>query len=268
MSTTCSARTRRSACIVQVESAAALANLDAIARVDGVDGVFLGPADLAASLGHRGEPAHPVVREALERAIAAHHRRRKAGRHPHERRDARARLPRRGLQLRRGGRRHDAARARDIGARGAFQASAAAGSSPRAAGLTAGHAHAQIRPVPADGAAAGPRAHDELLPPDAQRARAHRAAVARHPRAAGIRRARVPRPVARGLDPAGEPDGHPHAARTRRAGAADTLAVGSTPPAPLAVPRPGCDDSRPSASKRRSATDRSSDSSGGRGSRR
>jgi 4-hydroxy-2-oxoheptanedioate aldolase len=57
--------------IVQVESAAALANLEAIARVEGVDGVFLGPADLAASLGHRGEPGHPVVRAALERAIAA-----------------------------------------------------------------------------------------------------------------------------------------------------------------------------------------------------
>jgi len=56
--------------LVQVESSAALAGLDAIARVEGVDGVFLGPADLAASLGHRGEPAHPVVRAALERAIA------------------------------------------------------------------------------------------------------------------------------------------------------------------------------------------------------
>ena len=57
--------------IVQAESAAALSHLDEITRVEGVDGVFLGPADLAASLGYRGEPAHPVVREALDRAIAA-----------------------------------------------------------------------------------------------------------------------------------------------------------------------------------------------------
>jgi 4-hydroxy-2-oxoheptanedioate aldolase len=57
--------------IAQVESAAAVENLDGIARVDGVDGVFLGPADLAASLGHRGEPAHPAVRGVIERAIAA-----------------------------------------------------------------------------------------------------------------------------------------------------------------------------------------------------
>ena len=57
--------------IVQAESAAALSHLDEITHVEGVDGVFLGPADLAASLGYRGEPAHPVVREALDRAIAA-----------------------------------------------------------------------------------------------------------------------------------------------------------------------------------------------------
>jgi 4-hydroxy-2-oxoheptanedioate aldolase len=56
--------------LVQVESATALANLDEIARVDGIDGVFVGPADLAASLGHRGQPTHPVVRSALDRAIA------------------------------------------------------------------------------------------------------------------------------------------------------------------------------------------------------
>jgi len=56
--------------LVQVESATALANLDEIARVDGIDGVFVGPADLAASLGHRGQPTHPEVRSALDRAIA------------------------------------------------------------------------------------------------------------------------------------------------------------------------------------------------------
>ncbi len=41
--------------LVQVESREALANLDAIAAVEGVDGVFIGPADLSASLGHVGD---------------------------------------------------------------------------------------------------------------------------------------------------------------------------------------------------------------------
>ena len=55
--------------LVQVETAAALKNVDAIARTEGVDGVFIGPADLAASLGFRGNPAHPAVRDAIDQAI-------------------------------------------------------------------------------------------------------------------------------------------------------------------------------------------------------
>lgn len=55
--------------LVQVESVAALGQLDAIAAVDGVDGVFIGPSDLSASMGHRGQPAHPAVRAAVEDAI-------------------------------------------------------------------------------------------------------------------------------------------------------------------------------------------------------
>jgi 4-hydroxy-2-oxoheptanedioate aldolase len=55
--------------LVQVESVTALKNLDAIAAVDGVDGVFIGPADLAASLGHLGNPNHPDVQAAIEDAI-------------------------------------------------------------------------------------------------------------------------------------------------------------------------------------------------------
>ena len=43
--------------------------LEDIASVDGVDGVFIGPADLAASLGHAGEPGHPEVKAAIEAAI-------------------------------------------------------------------------------------------------------------------------------------------------------------------------------------------------------
>ncbi len=56
--------------LVQVESARALADIEAIATVDGVDGVFIGPADLAASLGHPGNAGHPDVVAAIEGAIA------------------------------------------------------------------------------------------------------------------------------------------------------------------------------------------------------
>jgi len=55
--------------LVQVESVTALKNLDAIARVDGVDAVFIGPSDLAATMGHLGNPTHPEVLAAIEDAI-------------------------------------------------------------------------------------------------------------------------------------------------------------------------------------------------------
>ncbi|MFJ3056676.1 4-hydroxy-2-oxoheptanedioate aldolase [Herbaspirillum sp. NPDC087042] len=56
--------------LVQVETISALAQLDAICDVEGVDGVFVGPADLAASMGYLGQPAHPHVVQAVEAAIA------------------------------------------------------------------------------------------------------------------------------------------------------------------------------------------------------
>ena len=56
--------------LVQAESKTALANLERICAVDGVHGVFIGPADLAASMGHRGNPGHPEVQAAIEAAIA------------------------------------------------------------------------------------------------------------------------------------------------------------------------------------------------------
>lgn len=56
--------------LLQVESKAALENIDEIAATDGVDGVFIGPADLSASLGHLGNPGHPEVSSAIEDAIA------------------------------------------------------------------------------------------------------------------------------------------------------------------------------------------------------
>ena len=55
--------------LVQVETIGALAQIDAIAAVDGVDGVFIGPADLSASMGHPGQPGHPEVRSAIEAAL-------------------------------------------------------------------------------------------------------------------------------------------------------------------------------------------------------
>lgn len=55
--------------IVQVETAQALAALEEIASVEGVDGVFIGPADLAASMGHPGAAGHPEVVAAIEGAI-------------------------------------------------------------------------------------------------------------------------------------------------------------------------------------------------------
>jgi len=54
--------------LVQVETRPALDQLEAIAKVDGVDGVFIGPSDLSASLGHVGNPQHPDVQKALEDA--------------------------------------------------------------------------------------------------------------------------------------------------------------------------------------------------------
>ena len=55
--------------IVQVESAAAVENLEEIVAVDGVDAVFIGPSDLAASLGHLGNPGHPDVVETIEKSF-------------------------------------------------------------------------------------------------------------------------------------------------------------------------------------------------------
>ncbi|NYE19657.1 HpcH/HpaI aldolase family protein [Microbacterium immunditiarum] len=57
--------------IVQVESAAGLAVAGDIATVPGVDAVFIGPADLAASLGYPGQARHPVVQAAIDGAIRA-----------------------------------------------------------------------------------------------------------------------------------------------------------------------------------------------------
>ena len=55
--------------VLQIESREALDDLDAICRVPGVDAVFIGPSDLAASLGHRGQAGHPDVQAAIALAF-------------------------------------------------------------------------------------------------------------------------------------------------------------------------------------------------------
>jgi 4-hydroxy-2-oxoheptanedioate aldolase len=56
--------------LVQVESVAAMAQIEAIAAVDGVDGIFIGPSDLAADMGHLGKPGAPEVQAAVDHGIA------------------------------------------------------------------------------------------------------------------------------------------------------------------------------------------------------
>jgi 4-hydroxy-2-oxoheptanedioate aldolase len=55
--------------LVQVETRQALAELEAIAAVPGVDGIFIGPSDLSGSMGHIGNPGHPEVQAALKNAV-------------------------------------------------------------------------------------------------------------------------------------------------------------------------------------------------------
>jgi 4-hydroxy-2-oxoheptanedioate aldolase len=56
--------------LVQVETASAMGQLERIAAVDGVDGVFFGPSDLSASMGLLGQPAHPSVEATIRDGIA------------------------------------------------------------------------------------------------------------------------------------------------------------------------------------------------------
>ena len=56
--------------LVQVETVTALQNIESICAVDGIDGVFIGPADLAASMGYPGKPTEPEVQRAIDDAIA------------------------------------------------------------------------------------------------------------------------------------------------------------------------------------------------------
>jgi len=55
--------------IVQIETAAAMEELPAIAAVPGVDSLFIGPADLAASMGHLGDFNHPDVQAKIKHGV-------------------------------------------------------------------------------------------------------------------------------------------------------------------------------------------------------
>lgn len=64
------ARANEELCLlVQVESKTALENLDEILEVEGIDGVFIGPADLSASLGYPDNAGHPEVQRIIEQSI-------------------------------------------------------------------------------------------------------------------------------------------------------------------------------------------------------
>lgn len=54
--------------VVQAETAEAVQNLSAILSVDAIDAVFIGPSDLAASMGHLGNNGHPEVQKTIEQA--------------------------------------------------------------------------------------------------------------------------------------------------------------------------------------------------------
>ena len=55
--------------VVQAETVTAIENLEAIAATPGIDGVFIGPSDLSASMGHVGNAGHPEVVETVSAAL-------------------------------------------------------------------------------------------------------------------------------------------------------------------------------------------------------
>jgi 4-hydroxy-2-oxoheptanedioate aldolase len=55
--------------LVQLETQAGLEQIESIAAIDGIDGLFIGPSDLAADMGHLGNPGEPAVQAAIEDAL-------------------------------------------------------------------------------------------------------------------------------------------------------------------------------------------------------
>ena len=68
-------QTTRCCCIGQLESIKGVEALDDILAVEGLDVVFLGPADLGATMGYLGEPGHPevvaLVKDCIKRIVKA-----------------------------------------------------------------------------------------------------------------------------------------------------------------------------------------------------
>jgi 2-dehydro-3-deoxyglucarate aldolase len=64
--------------MVQIESAKGVDNAEAIAAIDGIDGLFIGPSDLSAAMGFMGQPNHPDVQAAMARVLAAANKHKKA----------------------------------------------------------------------------------------------------------------------------------------------------------------------------------------------
>ncbi len=56
--------------LIQIETPKGVENLDDILATEGVDGVFIGPSDLSASMGYIGNPGHPEVQQVIEESIA------------------------------------------------------------------------------------------------------------------------------------------------------------------------------------------------------
>ena len=55
--------------LIQAETREAISNLDALIATEGVDGIFIGPADLSAAFGHVGDSGHPEVQAMIDDAI-------------------------------------------------------------------------------------------------------------------------------------------------------------------------------------------------------
>src|SRR5215468_4147621 len=91
--------------LVQVETKSALDQIEAIAEVDGIDGVFIGPNDLSASFGQNRQLGSPRRAGRARGRGAPAEKDRQAGRHPHAQRGGSEALHRLGLHLRRGRRR-------------------------------------------------------------------------------------------------------------------------------------------------------------------
>jgi 2-dehydro-3-deoxyglucarate aldolase len=64
--------------MVQIESSKSVDNAEAIAAIDGIDALFIGPSDLSAAMGFMGQPNHPDVQAAMARVLAAGTKHKKA----------------------------------------------------------------------------------------------------------------------------------------------------------------------------------------------